>query len=115
MHGVVAQAMLGASVVVVLVAVSCLFVRGVPLVPASQMFCHHGLLNGLADLLVAAGTRAVSGRSQCGVRVMRHAVYFIVAIASVHVTAVIRCRGRVVGGIDIVVSLHLIFVHVKSV
>lgn len=115
MHGLVAQALLGAPVVLVLVVVSCLFVCGVALVPASQMFCHHSLLNRLADLLVAAGNRAVSGRSQRGVRVVRHAVEFIVAVVSVQVAAVIRCWGWIVGGADTVVTLHLIFVHEKPV
>lgn len=113
-HGLEAQALLGTSVIVVLMAVRRLFVCGVPLVPASQVFCHHGLLNALADLLAAAGSRPVSGWSQRGVRVVRHAVDFVITIVSVHVPVVVRCWARVVGGVDIVVSLHLVFTHVKS-
>lgn len=79
------------------------------------MFGHRGLLNVLADLLVAAGNRAVPGWSQRGVEVVRHAVHFIVAIVSVHVTVAIRCWGWVVGGADVVVSLHLVLIHVKSI
>lgn len=115
MHGLVAHAWLWTPVIVVLIVVSYLFVCGVPLVPASQMFCHHSFLNVLADLLVAARNWPVPGRSQSGVWVVRHAVHFIVTIVSVHVAVVISCRGWVVGGIDVVVTLHLIFVHVKSV
>lgn len=46
---------------------------------------------------------------------MRHAVHFVVAIVTVRVAVVVRCWGRVVGGVDVVVPLHLVFVHVKSV
>lgn len=47
---------------------------------------------------------------------MRHAIHFVVAIVSVRVAVVVVvcCWGRVVGGVDVVVSLHLVFVHVKS-
>lgn len=34
---------------------------------------------------------------------------------TVHVVAVISCWGRVVGRIDVIVSLHLIVVHVDSI
>lgn len=46
---------------------------------------------------------------------MRHAVHFVVAIVTVRVAVVVRCWGRVVGGVDVVVPLHLIFVHVKAI
>lgn len=66
-HRLVAQALLGASVVVV-----CrLFVRSVALVPASQVFRHQSLLDVLANLLIAAGHLAVvPRRSQCGIWIL---------------------------------------------
>lgn len=79
------------------------------------MFGHHGLLNVLADLLVAAGDRPVPGWSQRGIEVVRHAVRFVGAVVGVHVAVAVRCWGRVVGGADVVVSLHLVLVHVKSI
>lgn len=112
-HGLIAQALLGASVVVVVVC--GLFVWSVALVPASQVLSHQSLLDVLADLLVAAGHLTVPGWPQRGVRVLRHAVYLVVTVVAVHVVTVISCWGEVVGGIDVVVSLHLVVVHVDSV
>lgn len=112
-HGLIAQALLGASVVVVVVR--GLFVCCVALVPASQVFCHQSLLDVLADVLVAARHRAVPGWPQRGVRILRHAVYLVVTVVTVHIMAVIRCWCRVVGWINIIVSLHLIVIHVDSI
>lgn len=111
-HSLIAQALLGASVVVV-----CrLFVRGVALVPASQVFCHQSLLDVLANLLVAAGRWAVvPRRSQCGIWVLRHPVHFVVTVVTVRFVAGVSCWGWVVGRIDVIVPLHLIVVHVDSI
>lgn len=111
-HSLIAQVLLGASVVVV-----CrLFVRGVALVPASQVFCHQSLLDVLANLLVAAGRCAVvPRRSQRGVRVLRHPIHLVVTVVTVRFVAGISCRGWVVGRIDAVVPLHLIVIHVDSI
>lgn len=112
-HSLIAQALLGASVIVVVVC--GLFVRSVAMVPASQVFSHQGLLDVLGDLLVASGHRTVPGWPQRGVWVLRHAVYLIIAVVTVHVMAGISCWGGVVGRIDVVVSLHLIVVHVGAI
>lgn len=112
-HGLVAQALLGASVVVVVVR--GLFVCGVAMVPASQVLGHQSFLDVLADLLGAAGRLAVPGWPQRGVGVLGHAVYLIVAVVTVRVVAVVGCWGGMVGGVDGVVSLHLVVVHVGSI
>lgn len=114
-HGLIAQALLGASVVVVVVR--GLFVCCVALVPASQVFCHQSLLDVLADVLVAARHWAVPGWPQRGVWILRHAVYLVVTVVTVHIMAVIRCWCWVVGRgrINIIVSLHLIVIHVDSI
>lgn len=104
-RGLVAQALLGASVVVVVVR--GLPLSGVAMVPASQVLGHHLLLDGV---LVGAWRRAAPGWPQRGVRVLGHAVQLVGAVV-----AVVR-RGHVaVRGIEAVVSLHLIVVHVVSV
>lgn len=112
-HGLIAQALLRASVVVVVVC--CLFVCSVAMVPAFQVLSHQSLLDVLADLLVAAGQRTVPGWPQCGVGVLGHAIHLVVTVVAVHVVAVISCRGWVVGRVDVIVSLHLIVVHVGSI
>lgn len=112
-HRLVPQALLGASVVVVVVC--GLFVGGVALVPASQVFGHQRLLDVPGDMLVAPLRLAVPGRPQSGIRVLRHAVYFVVSIMGVHLVAVVsRLRG-VVGWIDVIVAFQLVVVHVDAV
>lgn len=111
-QGLVAQALLGAPVVVVVV-VRRLLVRSIALVPAPQMLRHQRLLHVLADVLQWLRRRGspVPGRPQGGVRVaVRHAVHFVGAVVGV-----VR-RRRVVGrGVDAVVALGLVVVHVQSV
>lgn len=70
-QGLVAQALLGAPVVVVVV-VRRLLVRGVALVPAPQVLRHQRLLHVLADVLqrLRRCGRPVPGRPQGGVRVV---------------------------------------------
>lgn len=115
-HGLIAQAVLRASVVVVVsVRRLLLLLLCVALVPASQMFCHDGFLEVLDGLLVAAGDLAIPGRAQSGVRVLRHAVHLVVPVVTVHFVAVISWLCWVVRRIDGVVSLHLVVVHVHSV
>lgn len=112
-HGLIAQALLGAPVVVV--AVRRLFVCCVAVVPAPQVLRHQSLLDVLADVLVAAWRWAVPGRPQRGVQVLRHPVHLVSAVVAVHVVAMVSCRSCLVGGVDVVVSLHLVVVHVASV
>lgn len=111
-HGLVAQALLGASVVVIVI--SGLFVCSVALVPASQVFSHQSLMDVLADLFVAPDW-TVPGWPHCGIQVRRHAIYLGVIIMTMYVVAVISCLSWVVGRIDVIVSLHLVVVHVGSI
>lgn len=111
-HGLIAQALLGTSVVVIVIC--GLFVCSVALVPASQVFSHQSLLDVLTDMFVAPGW-TVPWRPQCGVQVLCHAVYLVIIVVSLYIVAVISCLSWVVGRIDIIVSLHLIVVHVGSI
>lgn len=85
-HSLVAQALLGASVIVIVVW--GLFVGSVALVPASQVFSHQSLLEVLADVFVPPGW-TVPGWPQCGVQVLCDTVYLIVIVLITYVVAVI--------------------------
>lgn len=84
------------------------------MVPASQVFSHQSLLDVLGDVLIAPGHLAVPGWPHCCVWVLRHAVYLVSAVVYVHVMVVISWGGMV-GRIDVIVSLHLVVVHVDSI
>lgn len=114
-HDSVAETLLGALVVVVVVAVCGLLVGRVAMVPASQVLSHSGLLKVPRDLGFAAGSRAVPGWPKRGVRVLRRGVELIVAIATMHIIGTIGCVGRTVWRIDAVVSLRLIVVHADAI
>lgn len=85
-HSLVAQALLGASVIVIVVC--GLFVCSIALVPASQVFSHQSLLDVLADWFVAAGW-TVPGRPQCSVQILRDTIYLVVIVLITYVVAVI--------------------------
>lgn len=111
-HSLVAQALLGASVVVIVVC-GLWPVCSVALVPASQVFSHQSLMDVLADLF-GLPVWTVPGWPHCGVQVLRDAVHLVVSVLIAYVVAVISSLSWVVGRIDIVVSLHLIVIHVGS-
>lgn len=68
MRGWIAQTLLGASVI--LIVVRSLFLCSVTFVPASQVFSHQGLLDVLVDLFVASGHWTLPGWPYRGVHVL---------------------------------------------
>lgn len=79
------------------------------------MFICQCSLEILADLLVAPRHRRVSRRSQCGVKVIGNSVHLVRTVLTVTIVAVVSCLWVGVGRVDIIVSLHLVFIHVDSV
>jgi len=113
-HGLVAQAELRAVVKVRSGHQSSpsLSVTSAPVVPASQMFCHQGLLHVFGQELVS-GPLSAPRWSHCGVRILRKTIRPITAVMPEPVMSMVAIN--LVGWVHIVVAFNFILIHVGTI
>lgn len=113
-HGQVAQAELGAAVIVVARqhAPPSLPVALAPVVPAFQVLRHQRLVHVFGQQLVSGPFSAARG-PHCRVGVLGKTVCPVAAVLPESVVSVVAVH--LVGRVDVVVALHFILIHVGSV
>ena len=113
-HGLVAQAELGAAVVVVPSQHPPSSLPGAPasVVPALQMLRHQGLMYVLGQQLVS-GPLPGPRRPHRRIGILGQTICLVAAVVPESVVSMVAVH--LVGRVDVVVALHFVLIHVGTV
>lgn len=113
-HGLVAQAELGAAVVVVSSQHPPSSLPGdpAPVVPALQMLRHQGLMYVLGQQLIS-GPLSGPWRPHRRIGILGQTICLVAAVVPESVVSMVAVH--LVGRVDVVVALHFVLIHVGTV